>query len=315
MIRDSQEASELWSLLKLMSETLVKVVEKCDCIESKVDMLISHKEESGEVNVTAIQKELKELRVTCSEMSRSSVSCVSSDEMNTQPPAHPLPSRQGQGVVVLHPDQSDFDCCQVEQYLDCEVFEVRADVCDLAQAEHILQCLPENPEFVLLQPHLEEVGENASRASEAALLGHKLALARPLSKVYLGELPPRYDQPLMTEWTTSSNQLLGTMVECLDPSPHLVSQVRLMCTHGSKARAQRFEADGRRLTSYGQHLFYKNISERIGRVEGRGSSTCSIYLGGSYKSPLSPKVRRLSVSRLYSKKQLIDSFLHGQLAL
>ena len=218
---------------------------------------------------------------------------------------------------MTHPKQSDLDCSEVKLYCgnSCDVSEVEGDVCDPAQAENIIKSLPEDLQFVVLQPHLVKEGGSASRAGEAAMLGHKIALTRPLTKVYLGESPPRYDEPLKSEWITSSNHLLGTMADCLDPSMVIIPQSRLLCQPGSRARAERFEADGRRLTSYGKHLFSKNMGTvlRSGEEARRGLRSSSTM--GIRGRPPAHQVNRLSISRNNSKKYLINSFYSGKLSI
>lgn len=156
--------------------------------------------------------------------------------------------------------------------------KVKRDICDPSETEYVTLCWPLDPVYILLQPHLAEVGERASRAAEVANLGHTVALAKPLAKVYLGQIAPRYDLPMFE----TNNGLLGTMVDCLVLGPELISQARRVCS--ASLAAERFEADCHRLT------FRVPGSTRAG--------TCSdSSMVGSRGKPPALKVRRVTSTK------------------
>ena len=65
---------------------------------------------------------------------------------------------------------------------------------DPGRQEMLIKSLPEDLDFVILQPTLAE-GGGGSEVGEVPVLASKIAAARPRCRVYLGCLPPGMTAP------------------------------------------------------------------------------------------------------------------------
>ena len=166
----------------------------------------------------------------------------------------------------------------------------------------LIKSLPEDLDFVILQPTLAE-GGGGSEVGEVPVLASKIAAARPRCRVYLGCLPPRYDSPKLTQWVEASNHLMSVVAELLGEGSRLgltlVPQSRLACPAGSRRREVRYLEGGKHLSHHGKYLFNCNIAEVVGVTRSGGS----------------PVPRRIKVSRLHSQGQLIQQFRSKKLSI
>ena len=306
-VRMAEIESLLEQLLSLLVPTSAEegqaiyiVNEKIEIFEVKLDTVISNQED--------IKKELSRLKFISSETSSSDSMCSSENsvcqEVNPDPR---LLVRGRQGVVVVTDiDNSPVDCDIIQSQCSdmCTVTAAQGDVCDSdpGQQEVLIKNLPEDLDFVLLQPTLTE-GGGGSEVGEVPVLAGKIAAARPRCRVYLGCLPPRYDSPKLNQWVEASNDLMTVVADLLGEGSRLgltmVPQSRLACPAGSRRRQERYLEGGEYLSHHGRYLFNGNIAAVV----------------DSSRFGDSPVPRRLKVSRLQSQGQLIRQFRSKKLAI
>ena len=300
-VRMTDIESLLKQLLSLLApsssqegQVMNTIKQKIESFEVKLDQVLLNQED--------IKKELCRLNMLSNEASSSDSMCSLEDSVCEQKvsPDPRLIARGRQGVVVVTDiDRSPVDCDLIQSQCSDQftVTSVQGDVCDSdpGRQEVLIENLPQDIDFVLLQPTLAE-GGGGSEVGEVPVLASKIAAARPRCRVYLGCLPPRYDSPKMNQWVEASNDLMTVVADLLGEGSRLgltmVSQSRLACPAGSRRRGERYLEGGELLSHHGRYLFNSNIAAVV----------------GSSRFGDSPVPRRLKVSRLQSRGQLIRQF-------